>query len=171
MTDTTAYGELAEKDGRYRLTFVRRLPHPPEKVWRALVEPEHLAVWFPSDIEGERAVGAALRFVFREDEGPTLDGEMLAFEPPSLLEFRWDKELLRFEVQPDGDGSVLTFVNTFDELGKAARDAAGWHSCLDILGAHLNGEPLPEKRWEEVHAAYVERLGPEASAIGPPNQK
>ena len=57
------------------------------------------------------------------------------------------------------------------EVGKAARDAAGWHACLDILGHHLAGEKppwSPVERWDQVHAQYVERLGPEASTIGPP---
>ena len=56
---------------------------------------------------------------------------MLRYEPPALLEFRWgNDETLRFELQADGDGSLLTFVNTFDELGKGARDAAGWHTTF-----------------------------------------
>ena len=98
---------------------------------------------------------------------------MLAYEPPNLLEFRWgNDETLRFELQPDGDGSLLTFVNTFAELGKAARDAAGWHTCLDVLAAHLDGQtpPATPERWQQVHPAYVERLGPAAATIGPPAQ-
>ena len=55
-----------------------------------------------------------------EGEGPTMDGEMLAFDPPSLMEMRWGDELLRFELRSEGDGSVLEFTNVFDELGKAA---------------------------------------------------
>ncbi len=79
-------------------------------------------------------------------------------------------ETLRFELQPDGKGSVLTFVNTFDELGKAARDAAGWHACLDVLSCHLNDQEAPwtpGQRWQHVHPAYVERFGRDASTIGP----
>ncbi len=164
-------GRLEQRDGRWQLRFRRKLPHPPEKVWRALTEPEHLAAWFPTDIEGERATGAALRFVFRNGEGPTIDGEMLSYDPPSVLEFRWGGDELRFELQPDGAGSVLIFLNTFDELGKAARDAAGWHGCLDVLGYHLNDEEAPwtpTVRWQHVHQSYVERFGPDASSIGPP---
>jgi uncharacterized protein YndB with AHSA1/START domain len=166
-------GELQDLDGRYQLRFRRTLAHPPEKVWRALTEPEHLRAWFPADIEGERAEGARLHFVFRNDEDEPGDGEMRVYDPPSVLEFSWGEELLRFELEPEGDGTgtVLTFVNTFDELGKAARDAAGWHACLDILGHELAGEKppwSPVERWEQVHAEYVERLGPEASTIGPP---
>ena len=165
-------GALHRSGERWELRFVRRLPHPPEKVWRALVEPQHLEAWFPTRIEGERKAGAKLRFVFPNDEGPAIDGEMLAYEPPSRLELRWGgDETLRFELRPDGDGTVLTFVDTFDEVGKAARDAAGWHACLDALGAHLDGEDLPstaEERWAEVHPRYVEQFPPEASTIGPP---
>ena len=41
------YGELEQlNDGRWRLRFTRALAHPPEKVWRAITEPEHLASWF-----------------------------------------------------------------------------------------------------------------------------
>jgi uncharacterized protein YndB with AHSA1/START domain len=170
--DHTVDGQLEQRDGRWQLRFTRVLPHRPEKVWRALTEPEHLAAWFPTDIEGERANGAALRFVFRNGEGAAVEGKMIRYDPPSLLEFQWGgDETLRFDLQPEGDGTVLTFVNTFDELGKAARDAAGWHSCLDLLGYHLNDEEAPwspTERWQQVHESYVGRFGPEASTIGPP---
>jgi len=60
---------------------------------------------------------------------------------------------------------------TFPEHGKAARDAAGWHVCLERLSTLCDGTdpPLePSARSHHVHRAYVERLGPEASVIGPP---
>jgi len=165
-------GQLEQAGGRWELRFTRRLPHPPEKVWRALIEPEHLGAWFPTDIEGERAAGATLRFPFREGEGETIEGEMLTYDPPAALEFSWgDEEKLRFDLEPDGDGTVLTFVNTFDRVGKAARDGAGWHACLDLLGYHLDGEQppwAPGDRWGQVHPSYVERFGPEAATIGAP---
>lgn len=165
-------GQLEQQDGRWQLRFARRLPHPSEAVWRALTEPEGLAAWFPTRIEGERAPGAPLRFVFPGNEGPAIDGEMIVYDPPSVLAFRWgNEETLRFELAPDGDGCLLTFLNRFDELGKAARDAAGWHVCLDALAAHLDGAEAawtPSERWQQVHPAYVTAFGPAASTIGPP---
>src|SRR5687768_8737235 len=97
-------GELEQIDGRWQLRFVRTFAHPPEKVWRSLTEPEHVSAWFPADIEGDRAEGAALRFPFREGEGPTLEGRMLVFDPPRRLEFTWADETLRFSLEPDGAG-------------------------------------------------------------------
>src|SRR5437763_15942205 len=168
------YGQLASAGTRWALRFERELAHPPEKVWRALTEPEHLRAWFPSDIEGERRAGAVLQFVFRENEGPTIEGEMLVYEPPSALEFRWGDDLLRFDLAPMAGGAAtrLTFVNTFDDLGKAARDAAGWHACLDVFDYEVAGEKPPwnpQERWGEVHPRYVDAFGPEATTIGPPD--
>ena len=52
---------------------------------------------------------------------------MLAFVPPSLMELRWADDVLRFELEPDGDGRacILRLTVTFPEHGKAARDAGG----------------------------------------------
>lgn len=92
-----------------------------------------------------------------------------------MLEFRWgNEEALRFELRPDGEGCQLTFLNTFGEVGKAARDAAGWHARLAVLGYHPDGqEPpwTPEEHWQDVHRTYVERFGREASTIGPPGSR
>jgi uncharacterized protein YndB with AHSA1/START domain len=165
-------GQLEQIDDRWQLRFTRKLPHPPEKVWQALTEPEHLEAWFPTTVEGERTPGATLRFEHRGGEAPPMAGKLITYDPPSVLEFRWgDEDTLRLELQPDGDGTALTLVDTFDEIGKAARDAAGWHSCLDRLGYHLDGEEPPwdsREPWRQVHPGYVERFGPEAATIGPP---
>ncbi|UMG93452.1 SRPBCC domain-containing protein [Nocardioides sp. TF02-7] len=45
-------GVLLRDGDRVGLRFERRLAHPPEKVWRALTESEHLRHWFPADIVG-----------------------------------------------------------------------------------------------------------------------
>ncbi|HSR26078.1 MAG TPA: SRPBCC family protein [Candidatus Eisenbacteria bacterium] len=164
-------GRLARDGDRWQLRFVRHLAHPAETVWQALTDPEHLRAWFPAEIEGERAVGATLRFVFPDGQGPTMPGEMIAYDPPALLEYRWGEDLLRFELRPEAAGCVLTFTTVFGEQGRAARDGAGWHTCLDLLAQHLAGaEPpwSPPQRWAQVHGAYVESLGPDAATVGPP---
>ena len=68
-----------------------------------------------------------------------------------------------------GAGCTLTFTDTIEAQGKAARDGAGWHVCLEALAARLDGaEPPAASRWKEVHPGYVARFGPEAATIGPP---
>ena len=106
-------------------------------------------------------------------EADPFDGEMLAFDPPSLMELRWEVDILRFELQPRGAESVLVLSAVVDELGRTARDGAGWHSCLDLLAYEAAGQSAPlsaSDRWRELHALYTDRFGPEASTIGPPPQ-
>jgi uncharacterized protein YndB with AHSA1/START domain len=162
-------GQLAQIEEGWELRFTRTLPHRPEKVWRALTEPEHRQAWFPHTIEGEFAPGAELRFV--SSHAPAFAGHVLTCDPPRRLEFTWGTDTLRFDLRADGAGTVLTLVDHIDAVGKAARDAAGWHACLDALEAHLSGEQpalTSGQRWEQVHPVYVERFGPEAATIGPP---
>jgi uncharacterized protein YndB with AHSA1/START domain len=151
---TRDLGTLHQRDDdTNRLVFVRTLAHPIEKVWRAVTEPEHQAHWFPD--------GA-------------FDGEILVSEPPNVLEIQWFTDRVRIElaVAPDGNGTVLTLTDTFSELGKAARDGAGWHDCLDELGHHLDGTAADASmgtRWKALNAAYVDAFGPEAATIGVPD--
>jgi uncharacterized protein YndB with AHSA1/START domain len=168
--DEAGLGTLASHGDRWTLTFTRKLAHPREKVWRAVTEPEHLAVWYPQEIVGERKAGAPLRFVTPGGTGDGFDGQMLVFDPPSVMEFTWGTDLLRIELSADGAGTVLTLTDTFDDVGKAARDAAGWHECLDRLTDDLDGTPLPAlgEPWRKIHPVYVATFGPEASTIGPP---
>ena len=60
----------------------------------------------------------------------------------------------------------------FTEQGKAARDGAGWHECLDNLVKLLASDPerVEADTWATIHPAYVERFGPAASTIGPPQE-
>jgi uncharacterized protein YndB with AHSA1/START domain len=164
-------GSLEKVASRWQLRFERELSHPPARVWRALTEPEELRKWFPDEVLVEEwKVGAKMRFRDAENRIEPFDGEVLACQPPSLLEFRWGTDTIRIEVAPRGSGSALTVIDTFDELGKAARDGAGWHACLDALEAALDGDSELDmsRRWGEVHREYVKKFGPEASTIGPP---
>jgi uncharacterized protein YndB with AHSA1/START domain len=167
----TSYGKLETSDsGEPRLRFERLLAHPREKVWRAITEPEHLAHWFPTSIDGQRAAGARLELVFPKGEAPPFDGEMLVFDPPSVMELRWGPDTLRLELYPTAGGTLLVLLDTLEELGKAARDGAGWHTCLDGLAALLNHKNLEDAtdRWTEVHAVYAADFGHDATSIGPP---
>jgi uncharacterized protein YndB with AHSA1/START domain len=164
----TTNGELAAAGEAWQLRFTRRLAHSPQKVWCAITEPEHLAAWYPHTIVGEWVVGGPLRF---ESEGGSFDGEVLACDEPALLKFRWGADTIRIEIEPHEHGCTLTLIDTIDELGKAARDGAGWHVCLDRLDGELDGSAptwTTSTRWREVHPDYVERFGPQAATIGPP---
>jgi uncharacterized protein YndB with AHSA1/START domain len=168
MTKTTERdGRLEQVGAHWQIRFTRTLRHSPEKVWRALTDPEHRQAWFPDKSIGDFTTpGSALRF---EYTGGTFDGEVLAADPPKLLELRWGDDVLRFELRPDGAGTLLAFSDTITELGKGARDTAGWHVCIDRLESTLDGtSPDRNPDWRVLNNMYVERFGPEASTMGPP---
>jgi hypothetical protein len=88
-----------------------------------------------------------------------------------VLEYIWGEASLRWMLHALGDGCRLVFTHTFDDPATAARDAAGWESCLDRLQALLLGAPrgFDKKRWQLAFERYVHALtlmaGPQQ---GPP---
>ena len=164
-------GKMIDLGGdRVAVRFERRLAHPPERVWRAVTETEELARWFPArpEVGGERRVGAALTFTYPGNEEPPETGQIVELDEPRVFAFTWrpgaeggEPQLLRFELEPDRDGTRLVFTHELPRPD-AAKVAAGWELCLDDLEAALADDPraeLPEGRWSELHEAYAQRFG------------
>ena len=64
MTKTTQRdGRFEQVGDRWQIQFTRSLAHSPEKVWRALTDPEQRKAWFPDTSIGDfTTAGAKLRF-------------------------------------------------------------------------------------------------------------
>jgi uncharacterized protein YndB with AHSA1/START domain len=170
MTEPTM-ATLLEADGRVALRFVRSLAHPREKVWRAITESEHLQHWMPCDLVGDRAEGASLEVPFWPEHvrayglesTPTLTGEVLVWQPPEVFEWMWSTDRLRWELEPDGDGTRLTFTTWLGEVGHGVeKTAAGYHVCLDQLAELLDtggvARPLAAVDPGPLEAQYAEVL-------------
>jgi uncharacterized protein YndB with AHSA1/START domain len=162
MTDAT----LHYVNGEPTLRFERRLRHAPAKVWRAVTDPEEMRHWFPATVEAELRPGAPMRFVFPEEAvvDGAWDGEVLEVDEPKVFMFRWNTDVLRIELIPDGDGCRLVFSQTLGggQIGflAAGRTAAGWDTCLDQLAAQLDGGTAPERTdWHTPMAGYIEKFG------------
>jgi uncharacterized protein YndB with AHSA1/START domain len=146
----------------------RVLKDPPSVVWRALTEPEALARWFPCGVVvagGTWRVGAKLTFPFPSDViEMTLEGEVLVVDEPRSLAYTWGGDTLRFELHDRGDSTLLVLVN---ELPKstAARNAAGWETCLDRLAGLEPRDDAWRGNFEVYTKAFEPALGPQE---GPP---
>jgi uncharacterized protein YndB with AHSA1/START domain len=148
---------LNEVDGRSQLYMERHLAHPVETVWSAITEPARLAAWFPYAVEWELRVGAPIRFTMGEDE---TTGTITVLEPPHLIAYLWDDSVLRWELRPDGDGTLLVFTQAFADRPSAASYATGWVTCLDFLAASLDGAPEPVPGdMAEAHERFVAQFG------------
>ena len=158
---------LTTRDGRPTLRFERRLPHSPERVWKAITDPEELSHWFPARMETDLEVGAPITFIFEEDVGADPgEGEILEIDRPRLLVYTWRDDVLRWEIVPDGEGCRLIFQHTLGDQGggklAAGRDAPGWDACFDALEARLAGRSVEHPRPEQMLPAmesYIERFG------------
>ena len=154
------HGTYTTDDGRPAVRFERRLAHPVDAVWRTVTDPGELRHWFPTSVELELRVGAPMRFV--HGDGEVFEGELRELDPPRRLAFLWGGDLLRFELEPDGDGTRLILVHVLLGEGAeaAARTAAGWHVCLAALERTLAGQAAaapdgPSPEWRERYAEYV----------------
>jgi len=148
------------------IRFERDLAHPPETVFAALTERDELRAWYPCVIEGAWAEGADLTFRFGpwpagdarsggNDLAP-MAGTVLAYDPPRLLEYTWGDQRLRFELTSTATGTTLVLTHHLATTPDEWKFAAGWHQCLDALGASLDraAPDMTGAAWEALAAGY-----------------
>ena len=165
------HGTYETVDGRPAVRFERRLRHPVETVWRAVTEPDELRHWFPATVSLEPRAGG--RIEFASEDSPTTEGEVTAFEPPQRFAFTWGGSFLSIELAPEDGGAAcrLTFTHVLEEREAAARDAAGWHVCLDRLEDRLAGRAAEApggdatEEWREHYDEYRRRGVPEGAPV------
>jgi uncharacterized protein YndB with AHSA1/START domain len=165
-------GDLAEvsarADGeRWTLVFVRELRHPPRAVWSALTDPAALAQWAPFDADRDLGRAGAATLTMAGGDGTEVSRvEVRRAEAPHLLEYTWDEDVLRWELEPIATGTRLTLRHTVADQTWIPRVAAGWHVCLDVADRMLAGDPVgrivgeaaKQHGWQRLHDAYAARL-------------
>ncbi len=139
------YGSIRKTSKGYEATYERMLKHPPEKVWKAITDPAHIGEWFVRT-ELEPRVGG--RIVEHHDHvGLSMSGRVTRFDPPRAFAHTWEAEdsanepeaSILWEIHPDGNGSRLVMTYWLRSLDGAEGELAGWHICLDVLSAVLDG--------------------------------
>jgi uncharacterized protein YndB with AHSA1/START domain len=97
----------------------REMPHPPEKIWRALTQPHLIAEWLMAN---DFMPVVDHRFKFRADYLPNgaLDCEVLVVEPNKTLSYSWD--------------------STSDNPAFAVKSVVTWTLTPTKTGTHLRME-------------------------------
>jgi uncharacterized protein YndB with AHSA1/START domain len=152
---------LQNRDGRSVLRMERHLAHPPEKVWRAMTEPQRLADWFPEKITPELREGGTVAY----ESGET--GAITDLDPQRLIAYTWGTDHLRWELHPESDGTRLVLLHTFDDRPAAASYGAGWHTCIVALGLALDGRAGADPGVDDIalHERLVAQLGLDAGTV------
>jgi uncharacterized protein YndB with AHSA1/START domain len=156
-----AQGQLRADGERRAVRFERRYDATPAEVWSALTEPERLGRWL-ADAELDLWVGG--QYVLRfsgDDESQITRGEVLAVEPARLLELSWSypgesDTVVRFELRPDGEGTILVLDHRGLPVEAAPGYGGGWHAHMDALEAHLGAGAVPDwfGRYRELAPLY-----------------
>jgi uncharacterized protein YndB with AHSA1/START domain len=152
------------------LVVARDLRHPPAAVWAALTEPEQLLSWAPFTAGRDLGTtGAATLTMIDGVDGDRVDLAVIVTraEPPTLLEYTWGSDDLRWELAATRGGTRLTLRHRVGSRDDVARAAAGWHLCFDVLERLLAGDPVPPVRgrdalehgWAALHDRYAAQLG------------
>jgi uncharacterized protein YndB with AHSA1/START domain len=132
------------------ISFEFDLHHPPEKVWRALTEPDLLAQWLLPVIDLKLAPGA--EFTLKTQPYPGWDGTVncrfIEIEPQKVLSYAWTVPFLdtvvTFTLTPTASGTRLSLVQSGfkpeqkRELGGARY---GWNMMGEKLVSLLDRLP------------------------------
>jgi uncharacterized protein YndB with AHSA1/START domain len=168
----TATGTYDQVDGSPVVRFERTFPHPATQVWEAITESARLAQWFPTTVEfDELRVGAPIVFRFTDHPIGPMSGVFCEVSAPRRLSFTWGEDLLTFELEERDGGAAcrLAFSVVLDSADKAARDAAGWDDCLDMLHLVVSGRaaerPAQSESWRARYDEYKRQGFPATAPI------
>ncbi len=145
-----------------KFVYVTYIRTTPEKLWRALTEPEFTRqIWCETWQDCEWKPGASWRLMI--PDGRVGDsGEVLEIEPHKRLVLKWRNEFMpemhaegysrmTWELEQQGDSVKLTLIHEIDKTGSKFIEgvSSGWPKILSSLKSLLEtGESLEAtRRW------------------------
>jgi uncharacterized protein YndB with AHSA1/START domain len=143
----------------YVAHFERHIHSPIEQVWAMLTENENLKKWFPELSVEELQKGSYILFDMRN--GNFEKFKILDLKMNAVLEFSWGEDIVRFELYPEADGCTLVLNEKIKRItSHTPRDLAGWHVCLDVVKALVEGTEVGsrEELWKKSVVEYVRAI-------------
>ena len=146
-----------KKDQFIYVTYIRTTP---EKLWKALIEPEFTRrFWCNTTQQSEWKPGASWKILM--PDGRVADsGEVVEIEPNRRLVLKWRNEFrpelkaegysrMTYELEKEGNSVKLTVIHEIEKEGSKFIEAvsSGWPHILASLKSLLEtGESLEETR-------------------------
>ena len=127
---------MNDVDTTRSLVVERQMPHPPEKIWRALTQSALIEEWL---MRNDFEPVAGRRFTFRADPSPhwngVTEGEVLAVEPHRRLSYSWNasgseaenglKTIVTWTLTPTNSGTLLRM----EQSGFRAQDERNYQGA------------------------------------------
>lgn len=142
----------------------RDLGHPPDLIWRHLVEPHLLPLWLAEgQVEPRRGGAARLEF---GQSGARVDSLVTEAMPGQALDYSWSApgeplRPLRWRLREIGRGETRLLLSVRVPVAEdAARAFAGWDAHLEMLATALEGVPMkfPLQHFQSVRAALASHV-------------
>ncbi|MFL2100896.1 SRPBCC family protein [Desemzia sp. FAM 23989] len=139
--------------------FEREFPYEIELVWKMLADNQYLQKWFPElSVKSLEENG---KILFDMQDGTFEEMTITSLSEPNVLEYTWDRDLVRFDLTPSEKGTHLVFKETISEVTEhTPRDITGWHICLDAIESILANEEMPDTQlvFNELYPVYKEKF-------------
>lgn len=86
--------------------------------------------------------------------------EILDLEMQSVLEYTWGEDVVRFELSHEPNGCLLVLKEKINTItAHTPRDLAGWHVCLDVIQALMDGRTIERREeWKIWYEKYVKEI-------------
>ncbi len=108
----------------------------PDEVWAALTDASSIGRWLAPVLDLDLAPGGGLEL--KLDSGARLLARVRAVEAERLLELDWappgeEPSVVRFELTPDGEGTVLALDHRLIDARVGMRAMSRWETHLTRL--------------------------------------
>jgi len=129
--------------GHCEVRITRRYDAAPAEVWDALTDPASLGRWLAQAVDVQLVTGGAFVLAL-PGEGGLIEGRVRELAAPRVLELDWrhadeDRSVVRFELAPDGDGTVLVLDHRRIDEPVGMAYITRWSRALERLNGELAG--------------------------------
>lgn len=151
--------EIGKLTDGYIVEFERQFSYTIEEVWSVLTENSKLKKWMSNlQIESLKTNGV---IKFDMMDGSFINIDIIECQQNSVLEFTWDKDRVRFEIHKEENGTLLLLKEYIHVLtDHTPKDIAGWHICLELFSAVLEGEEkeFSKDKWQQWFEIYKDKI-------------
>jgi hypothetical protein len=138
--------DLASFEDRYTMRHVREYPHPIDSVFEAITDADEINQWLLPIAEVEPWVGGRCAFTWGGPRGAAMEGTVVEFERPTLVQYEVLGGFMRFELEAlDASRTRLVFRHRIERAGVDTLAlwppdvVSGFDEMVDAIGEVLAG--------------------------------
>ncbi|WP_342432290.1 SRPBCC family protein [Neobacillus sp. FSL H8-0543] len=151
--------KVERAEAGYTARFEHHWNHSVQEVWSYLTDNEKLAKWFTELHVEELREGGLIKFNMQD--GTFEELTIVELKIPSVLAYTWGDDIVHFELDQEPNGCRLVLTEKIKTITPhTPRDLAGWHVCLEVISALLDGRTIDSRKeaWNKWYEKYVQEI-------------